>query len=158
LELGLTTDTDAFVNAINNDLHLGWGNDEPEAQLEGLYQVITDPKVDWNPSAMKLILLFTDASFHDSDREPDYPGHGSSEVKALLAEKGISVIGIASGSTTEDLNNISTMVFTLSSDSSGVVDAISSLVEAIPGSKTSGKLIIFDKPVADPNYKGMPNF
>jgi len=151
LELGLTKDIKQFGNAINN-LKLGYGGDTPEAQLEGLYQTITDKNVGWNNSAIKLILLFTDASFHDSDRDPSYPGHGSSEVKKLLSSKGISVIGIASGSTTADLNNISAYTTTLNSSSSGVVNAISSIIEAIPGSKVTSRSFMLRKVAPDPDY------
>jgi len=158
LELGLTTDLSKFNNAINN-LKVGDGGDYPEAQLEGLYRVITDPNVGWNKSAIKIILLFTDASFHDKDRDPDYPGHGSSEVKHLLSANNISVIGIGSGGITEDLKNISDYTFELSSDSSGVVEAINELLESIPGTNVTDRRYYLPKRKVNviPNYMSDTN-
>ncbi len=157
LDLNLTSDANKFKNSINN-LVLGNGGDGPEAQLEGLYQTIKDPKVGWNNSAMKIIILFTDASFHDHDRDPDYPGHGSSEVKKLLSTEGISVIGIGSGDISTDLDNISNYTYLLNSSSTGVVNVLSKLVEAIPGSKvaTSSRGII-KKVLPNPDFEGEPN-
>lgn len=156
LELGLTSNYENFINAID-ELKLGYGGDEPEAQLTGLYQTVTDPKVGWNKSAMKMILLFTDASFHDHDRDPSYPGPGSSEVKKLLTLKGITVIGIGSGEVSEDLANISNYTYLLNSDSSGVVNAISSLIEAIPGSKINAKIISLKRIIPSYDFIGEPN-
>ena len=136
-ELSLTEKTDEFVHAINN-LKTYYGGDEPESQLEALYQTITLDDMGWNDDAIKIILLFTDASFHDSDVETTYPGHGSTDVKALLDAKNIAVIGMASGYVSEDLEKISNWVFQLSSDSSEVVDKIKSIIAAIPGTKVSG--------------------
>ena len=157
LDLNLTSSANKFKDAINN-LSLGSGGDYPEAQLEGLYQTLIDPRVGWNDSAMKIIILFTDASFHDSDRDPDYPGHGSSEVKKLLSSKGVSVIGVGSGEISKDLDNISDYTYLLNSSSTGVVNVLRKLVEAIPGSKvTVGSKVIIKKITPDPDFIGEPN-
>ena len=156
LEQSLTTDTESFKEAINT-LKLGSGSDGPEAQLEGLYQTVTDPHVGWGESAMKMIILFTDANFHDSDREPSYPGHGSTEVKNVLKAHNVSVIGMGSGSISPDLDNISDWTFLLGRDSSGVVSKISSLIEAIPGTKIDSRDLTYRKIEPDLDFVGDDN-
>ncbi len=129
LELDLTNDTSQFISVINT-LTAGGGGDYPESQLEALYQSVK--QLSWNPAAIKIILLFTDASFHDPDVE-SYPGHGFKEVKNLLVSNNFAVIGMASGYASEDLKNISNYLFTLSSDSGEVVEKIKELMLSIPG-------------------------
>ena len=122
-----------FENAINHLTILN-GGDGPESQLEALYNTASSKDVGWSPGAMKLILLFTDASFHNSDSESSYPGHGFSEVRTVLDEKNIAVIGLGSNSISDDLESISAYTFLLDSASSEVVDAVVSIIESIPGS------------------------
>jgi hypothetical protein len=129
MELDFTNDTSQFISVIDT-LTAEGGGDEPESQLEALYQSVK--QLSWNPAAIKIILLFTDASFHDPDTE-SYPGHGFKEVKDLLTSNNFAVIGMASGYASEDLKNISNYLFTLSSDSGEVVEKIKELMLSIPG-------------------------
>lgn len=161
LDMPLTYDSNGslFKNALSK-LHILYGSDWPEAQLEGLYQTVTDSKIGWNPNAIKLIFLFTDAGFHDSDKESDYPGHGSSAVKSALEANNISVIGFGSGGIPKDMTNISSKTFKLSYDSAGVVDAIKEIIAAVPGTDVNITRSIDTRslePVYDPDYIGQPN-
>ena len=131
-----------FQNAIDS-LKLLYGGDEPESQLEALYQT-AQPGIGWSKGAIKLIILFTDASFHDKDihsSDSSYPGHGSKTVKDILSLNNISVIGIGSGYVSNDLKNISSYTYLLNSSSTGVVDKIISIIEAIPGSIIEKRII-----------------
>lgn len=123
-ELDLTDDIDIFKNTLNG-LHVYNGNDEPEAQLEGIYQTIK--QITWDDNSQKIILFFTDASFHDKDKYPSdssYPGHGSAETKALISDENAYIIGLASGNMSEDMKEISDFSTLMSSNSSEVVDKI----------------------------------
>ncbi len=166
LDENLTYDSNGskFKNAMNN-LKLLYGGDEPESQLEALYQTANSSKVDWSKGAIKLIVLFTDASFHDKDThssDSSYPGHGSNAVKAELKSNNISVIGIGSGYVSTDLKNISSYTYLLDSSSTGVVDKIISIIEAIPGSSIKNRSIekrnlIDTVPLYDSDYIGPKN-
>lgn len=131
----LTTDTNKLKTALEG-LRILDGGDVPESQLEALYQTINSPDVGWNKSAIKLILLYTDANFHDPDKhtaDSSYPGPGSTEVKKDLNLNNISVIGLGAGGIPSDLKNISDWSFELKRDSSEIVDKIKTIIEAIPG-------------------------
>jgi hypothetical protein len=109
LDLPLTSDTDSFVDAINAATTHS-GADLPQNQYEALYQVMTGEGLDLDadglftgvgevepsdighdPTVPLFILVFTDATFHDPDIEPNYPTaafnsvvHGRSDVLAVF--------------------------------------------------------------------------
>jgi len=147
----ITDDNDSITNAINslnNPLH--YGADTPESQLEGLYQVATGEGIDinndgdyddlgelkpqaigWRTGALRVVLFATDANFHDSDTESEYPGHGKAAVINALKEKGIQVIGLQSGDDEEATSDINDIVeatggtmHELNYDSSEIANAI----------------------------------
>jgi hypothetical protein len=148
LRQALTDDYDAVtvaVNALNNPLE--GGSDVPEAQLEALYQAATQVgrdvdgngsfldnedvppmEIGWRDGALPVIIFATDANFHDSDEEPDYPGAGFTETLNALTAENIVVIGLDSGDTRGDLQRVVDATggskYDLGSDSSGIVDAI----------------------------------
>jgi len=127
----LTYNVESFNYAVNN-LSLKWGGDGPESQLEGLYQIATS--FNWNDRAEKYIFIATDASFHNSDEEPEYPGPGYKKTLESLKEKGITVIGLNRGSAEIlDVTTVTTdtggVVFNLDSASSDIVDKIVSFSE-----------------------------
>jgi len=162
MELDLTNDTSQFISVIDT-LTAEGGGDAPESQLEALYQSVK--QLSWNPAAIKIILLFTDASFHDPDTEL-YSGHGFKEVKDLLTSNNFAVIGMASGYASEDLKNISNYLFTLSSDSREVVEKIKELMLSIPGTNLSSAVTTRSITVIEPEevkvlpksiWKGEPN-
>lgn len=150
----VTTDIDAAKTGINN-LTIYSGNDYQESQLEGLYQAVTgagrdidndgnytslgdiEPmNIGWREGALKVILLATDAPFHDSDIDENYPGAGKTEVINVLQEKGVTVFGLQSGSiglATDDLDSIvlatKGQTFLLSYDSNEIAAAISSALD-----------------------------
>jgi PKD repeat protein len=134
--------TGKSVDAINA-LGILNGYDSPESQLEALYQLATSDG--WLEQAQKIIFLVTDDSFHNSDVETDYPGHGYTETLAALNAKGIKVVGLIPTSyTINDVSQIASdtggMVVNLGASSSGIVDAIMNL--------SSGK----SKPVKKSKY------
>lgn len=148
LEQPVTADRSAVFSAIDRlDQPLNCGEDDPESQLEALYQAATGQGRDLNGDgdfddlgdikpanigfrrgALPIVVLSTDATFHDSAAEPAYPGEARVSVIEALREKGIIVIGLDSGDTGADLKNIvdatGGRMFALSSDSSGMADAI----------------------------------
>jgi len=131
----LTSDYTSVMSAINN-LSTTSGNDGPEAQYEGLYQ--TASVAGWREGAFHLIILFTDAPFHDSLTEPGYPGMSSTSSLAALATKGIKVIGMSSGSAGTDLAYIveetDGLLFELASNSAGITQAMSDMLEGVTAS------------------------
>jgi len=128
----LTYDFEAFNYAVNQ-MELKWGGDSPESQLEGLYQIATT--FNWNDKSEKFIFIATDASFHNSDIEEDYPGHGYTETLQALKDKGITVIGLNRGG--DDIDDVTTItnatggtVFYLDSSSSDIVEQIMNFSES----------------------------
>jgi hypothetical protein len=113
-----TTSRDAYVTAINS-LTANGGNDGPESQYAALYYMLTPshPCIDSNgdgdcadpndtpagqqPSfrsgAKKIILLATDAPFHDPDDTPGYPGPTRDIVLNALRASNTTVIGLVPG-------------------------------------------------------------
>ena len=95
----VTSDTDSVIAAINQlDNPLMNGGDSPESQYEALYRVATG--IGWRSGTLRVVLLATDADFHDSDTEPGYPGTGRGSVLAALREGNIIVVGLQSGDST----------------------------------------------------------
>ena len=75
------------------------GGDAPEAQYEALSRATNE--FSWRVGALRVVLLATDAPFHDSDTDTDYPGTGREAVLGLLQREGVVVIGLLSGDNAE---------------------------------------------------------
>ena len=156
----LTTDTEAVLEAISSlDQPLGNGGDLPESQLEALYQAATGAGRDldgdggfdgpgeiqpagvgWRSGAVKVIVLATDAPFHDPSTDAGYPGASAEEALAALLERGIVVIGLDSGDSGGDVESIVDQtggeLFALSSDGAGIADAVVDGLDLVTGSVT----------------------
>ena len=132
LDQALGSDTDAVVEALDR-LEILNGADGPESQLEALFGVSKSP-TGWRPGSLPVVFLATDAKFHNSDVETSYPGAGYSETLSSLKDRGIRVYGLQSGGTISDVVDISAdtggEAFELSRDSSEVVDAVQSALDA----------------------------
>lgn len=135
LDQALTSSMEGVIAAINA-LPILYGGDSPESQLEALFQV-AQPDTGWRSGSLPIIFLATDAGFHDSDEEADYPGAGYTETLSVLTSKGIRVFGLQSGGTVADVTEIASATggeaFSLSRDSSEIISAVSAAI----GSTTS---------------------
>lgn len=148
----LTADSAAAIAAIN-EISLHFGADGPESQLEALYQAATGagrtvaghPEADiapssvgWRSGSFPIIFLATDASFHNSNSEPSYPGAGRTQTLSELASRGIRIYGLQSGGSMSDVVSIVADTggesFTLSRNSSEIVDAV---IAALEGASSS---------------------
>lgn len=136
----LTADSGAFAGAVAAMVppHVGHGQDGPEAQLDALYQLAAGPvgeRAEFRDGATKLILVWTDNSFHlptdEADDGTDYPGvRGFNEVsQAILALDPPQVIGISSnGGGYTDLAQVATQTNSLAPaggvdcDGNGTID------------------------------------
>jgi PKD repeat protein len=137
----LTYLTDFIIPALT-PLTANGGGDLPEADLEALYQLSTKD-IGWVGASKKVVLLATDAPFHNSDTEPSYPGHGYTATLAALKAQGIVVYGLVPDLTTiPDMDKIAAdtggKVFTLGAGSAGIVDAI----KGISTAKALGKRLV----------------
>ena len=156
----LTSDTEAVLEAISSlDQPLGNGGDVPESQLEALYQSATGAgrdldgdsafdgpgelqpaTVGWRSGAVKVIVLATDAPFHDPIEDADYPGASADEAVAALLERGIVVVGLDSGDSGGDVQSIVDQtggeLFALSSSGDGIADAVLDGLDLVTGSVT----------------------
>ena len=94
LHRDISKDGDAFVAALDAlaELH---GGDAPEAQYQALQQATSE--FSWRTGALRVILLATDAPFHNSDTESAYLGAGREAVLLHLEREGVVVIGLQSG-------------------------------------------------------------
>ena len=83
-ELDFTSDIPT-VTAVIAGLTTRSGGDFPESQLTAIYEAIagSDP-VSFRDEAIKVIILWTDASFHRSEDEPGYPGPTTYDVLDAL--------------------------------------------------------------------------
>ncbi|MBA1149543.1 S8 family serine peptidase [Ectothiorhodospiraceae bacterium WFHF3C12] len=147
----ITGDLDSVQTAIDG-LGVYFGGDVPESQYEAVLQGITGAGRDlnddgdfadtgeiepsdmgWRSGSLRVVLLATDASFHDSDSESDYPGAGRTETLAALDDAGAIVYGLGSGGTVSQLDDIATSTggatFTLSADSAEVAETIASALD-----------------------------
>ncbi len=89
LNQALTSSIAAAQTGINQWAS-GNGCDTPEAQLNALYQLATDPGVGFRPDpATRIIVWFGDASGHDPSG-----GHSLADVEAALVNAGIKVLAI----------------------------------------------------------------
>lgn len=152
----MTADKAAVLAGINA-LQARGGNDTPEAQLEALYQIATgagrdlngdrvydtargevEPQpVGWRTGAAKVVLLATDASFHNADAEAGYPGAGFTAAVAALKAQGIRVIGLQSGSDSAAAADIGRLVaatggsvYQLSVDSAQFAQAVAAGIDS----------------------------
>ncbi len=146
LDQALTNNFDAVKAAINK-LNTLNGNDTPESQLEALYQTVQSAS-GWRSGALPAIFLATDANFHNSDTNAEYPGKGYTETLQALEQRKARVYGLQSGGSVEDVVEISEATkgeaFTLSRDSNEIVKAV---VDAIDSA--SSDLAITLEPVGD---------
>lgn len=146
-----TTSRSEFVTAVNS-LTADGGDDNPESQYAALYYLLTpahscidsngdgdcsdpwDTPAGQQPSfrsgARRIILLATDAPFHDPGDTPGYPGPTRDTVVAALRASRTIVIGLVPGGTGR-LSEVDDLAFvtggsTQSTGSSGqdVADAI----------------------------------
>ena len=93
---GITYDTEALIAAIEKlDQPLMNGLDTPESQYEAVYRAAKG--IGWRDGTLRVLLLATDAEFHDSDTEPSYPGKGRMAVLDTLDDENVVVIGLQSG-------------------------------------------------------------
>ena len=145
----LTYDFEAFNYAVN-EMDLKWGGDEPESQLEGLYQIAQT--FNWNDKSEKFIFIATDASFHNSDIEEDYPGPGYTKTLEVLKAKNITVIGLNRGGVdiddvTKITNDTGGVIFYLDSASSDIVDKIMSFSDSDSISRSIIRKKVIEKTV-----------
>jgi hypothetical protein len=121
--------------------------------------------IGWRTGALKVVVLATDASFHDSDVEPGYPGEGFASVLSTLTGEGVVVIGIDSGNTDGDLQQVvdatGGQLFLLGSDSSGIGQAIfdglqTAVVEVDLSLKVVGDAWGFSSITDDPSWQDVP--
>lgn len=146
----VTADRSAVLAGINS-LRASGGGDEAESQLEALYQVATGRgrdingdgrhdldlgdlppvSVGWRSGAARVVLLATDAAFHDAEVEASYPGSGFGATVAALRDSGVRVIGLQSGSTSSATAAIQRVVsatggtsYQLGTDSAQIAEAV----------------------------------
>jgi hypothetical protein len=155
MDLALTEDSDAFIDAVDA-LTIYNAEDLPQSTYEAIYQVLTGAGRDLTgdgdfddlgeiaPSDIGasedrplFIYVFTDAPFHDSDVNPNYPvpgfpAAGRAEVLALLQNTPF-IFGLASGDDNNQLQELADLtdgdVFDLGEDSSGFDAAIIEAIE-----------------------------
>ena len=71
------------------------GGDAAEAQYEALARATA--QFGWRVGALRVILLATDAPFHDSDTQSDYPGTGRVAALDIVQREHVVVVGLQSG-------------------------------------------------------------
>ncbi|MEB3117169.1 MAG: PEP-CTERM sorting domain-containing protein [Limnothrix sp.] len=144
-DLALGSDGSALQTAVNG-LAIRFGSDEPESQLEALFQVALRSKseIGFRDSAFKAVILQTDASYHKAgdgtsvglipnngdaniDANEDYPF--VEQVRKALLDSGIVPIFAATTNVTSIYQDLVSQlgfgqVVTLSADSSNLVDAV----------------------------------
>ena len=117
----VTFDAAALMHAVNElDAPLLSGGDEPESQYEALYRAARE--VGWRDGALRVVVLATDADFHDSDTDPGYPGTGRTAALNALREEHVIVVGLQSG------------------DGAGATDRLQELAETTGGTVQSPEL------------------
>jgi cysteine-rich repeat protein len=95
LQLPLGTPTNVIQTAVQALVASG-GNDGPEAQYPALLQATSS--AGFARGRLPVIVLLTDADFHNSDVEPGYPGAGRTQVLAALATAGVKVFTMIAAS------------------------------------------------------------
>ena len=123
----LTDDKERFISEIKK-LVIYNGGDNLESQLEAVYRTVNELK--WRTGSLKIILLATDANFHDRDqklsspenrereKDPSYPGRGYLETLSALQKNHITVYGLGGTGRMDDL-------LKLSEDSGGIAYCLS---------------------------------
>ena len=92
----ITGDSDALIAAIDKlNKPLMHGDDAPESQYEALFRAARE--IGWRDGTLRILLLATDADFHNSDTDPSYPGTGRRAALETLAAENVIVIGLQSG-------------------------------------------------------------
>jgi hypothetical protein len=145
MNLAVTTETGRLATTLAG-LDIRYGGDEPEAQLEGMYQSLTGEGVTtscsganiapsnqgWRDRALSYLFVSTDATFHKPASGYPYP-HSFSDVIDAALERGTRVYFlIAGGTIDDDAGRIASAtegaVFTLSSDSREIVETVTTAV------------------------------
>ena len=148
LDQPITDKIDLVYDAIDMlDQPLHEGADHPESQLEALVQAATGvgcdinddgdftdraevppTNVGWRNGAVKVVILATDAPFHNFGGKAGYPGADLATALEALQEMGIIVIGLDSDDTDGHLLHVveetGGLFFELSADSREIADAI----------------------------------
>jgi hypothetical protein len=116
LNQGLTGDQATIVSAINASF-TRYGGDGPQSQYAALWGTsgrdwdengdgdvvdVLEGDIDgqdpgFRSGALKMAILWTDASFHNADDESEYPGPGATAVTAAMVADGMQVAGVSSG-------------------------------------------------------------
>ncbi|WP_457638513.1 hypothetical protein [Oceanithermus sp.] len=163
LNLALTDNFSEFENAVDG-LSIYYGGDEPEAQLEAMYQAVTGDGYEvssgcsgasipatepgWSTDRLKFLLVSTDASFH---RPTDVGSDGVSypypatveDVINTANDNGVTIFFFNSGSIDTAASDIASQtsgaVFDVGGDSTGLIDAIS---EAAGGAITDAEVML----------------
>lgn len=154
----LTSDIALFQSTLDG-LTIRNGDDGPEAQLEALLQLARrSEEVGYRSDAVKVVVLTTDANYHvagdfstvpanDGDAEMEGTPEGTGEDyptvaqvrAALLAENIVPIFAVTSGNETTYQALVTQIGFgsvvNLTSDSSNLVTAISSGIDAITVAK-----------------------
>ncbi|WP_457629429.1 hypothetical protein [Oceanithermus sp.] len=152
LELAFSDDIEAFSQKVD-ELAVASGLDEPESQLEAMYQAMTGAGrsvsgdcagasipvtyPDWGSERLRFLLVSTDASFHTPE-DLGYPYPTTAEDVIATAEReGVRIVFMNSGSVDPAAETIAEAtggaVFDVGSDSAELVDAIR---EAVSGAVT----------------------
>ncbi len=138
----LTNDEGLITGALNG-LSLLSGADSPESQLEALAKTSLRDS-GWRDGALPILFLATDASFHDSDVDPNYPGTGFSETEQMLINKKMRVYGLQAGGSIPDVIRITESTgggaFELSRDSEEIVTSVIDALDEV-SSDLSIKLV-----------------
>jgi hypothetical protein len=119
LNLSLTTELDR-LNAIIDEMYIFSGSDEPESQLEAMYQALTGEGVavssgscagiadippsdmEWRDRAISFLFMSTDADFHQpTDVDYPYP-HNATNIIDVALERGTRIYTLLSGTTIAD--------------------------------------------------------
>jgi len=164
LDLALTDNVGQFKSLLD-DLVVYSGSDEPESQLEAMYQAMTGagrtieggdcdaadiPATDpgWESGRLRFLLVSTDASFHTPDDEGyPYPTTAQDVINTAQAQ-GVTIIFF-------DGSDIDESAYAIAEDTNGAVfsvgassdELINAIREAVGGSITSAEVSLV--PVGD---------
>lgn len=152
---GITSDR-SHVNAKVNELDMPLlsGGDARESQYEALRQTMLGRGLDengngdyddandikpaaigWRTTAKRIVVLSTDAPFHNHTTEASYPGASRAEATTLLNNHNASVIGLDSHNTKGDLEALTTATngayFRTDATPQAIGDAIEAAIEAM---------------------------
>lgn len=154
LDQNLTTSKATWVTAVNG-LSVRSGGDGPESQYEALFQAATGAGRDVPPAgaslgdvpsgqgpsfrsdATKVIIITTDAPFHNAgDAGPfPYPGPSAASTISALQSAGIKVIALKAPGATTQMDNVANAtggsVELTTSSSSDIGDAILAALESL---------------------------